>query len=148
DRAAAAAKDDKRPVAERVGAARLLGFGPFAVGAAPLQGMLAPTNPGELQLAAGRGLSAQGNATVGELRTSQWGGYGRGGGRGSRGSAARPGRPLEAPPRCHRAEEGGGGADRIGPPRPASQASQRRAACPRREAAGWAGGRRSAEGHR
>jgi putative membrane-bound dehydrogenase-like protein len=76
DRAAATVKDEKRPESERIAAVRLLGYGPFTAAGTPLQGLLAPSNPGELQLAAVRALSFQDSPKVPEILLSQWGSYG------------------------------------------------------------------------
>ncbi|MBY0524386.1 MAG: c-type cytochrome [Gemmataceae bacterium] len=75
-RAATAAVDEKRPVAERIAAARLLGYGPFPVGSGALKDLLVSTTPGELQLAAVRALAAQDNPKVADLLLAQWTGYG------------------------------------------------------------------------
>jgi putative membrane-bound dehydrogenase-like protein len=76
DRTATAARDDRRPVAERVAAAGLLGRGPFA----PLQGaaaeLLAPQSPPEVQLAAVRALSAHAHPSVAALLLAGWPAYG------------------------------------------------------------------------
>jgi putative membrane-bound dehydrogenase-like protein len=73
--AAAAARDGKRPLGERLAAARLLGYGPFAVASGPLQELLAPQNPSELQMAAVRALALQDNAKVAELLLEPWASY-------------------------------------------------------------------------
>jgi len=75
-RAATAALDEKRPPAERVSATRLLSSGPFAIAAPPLQQMLSPQSPADLQLAAVRALSVQDNPKVPELLLAQWGSFG------------------------------------------------------------------------
>jgi putative membrane-bound dehydrogenase-like protein len=74
-RAAITAHDGKKPIAERLAAARLLGYGPFTVAAESLQELLAPKNPSELQLAAVRALAGQDNAKVGPMLLEPWGGY-------------------------------------------------------------------------
>ncbi|HKI31118.1 MAG TPA: PVC-type heme-binding CxxCH protein [Gemmataceae bacterium] len=74
-RAAATARDAKAPAADRAGAARLLGVGPYSLAAPALQECLAPQNPAELQLAAVRALSAHDSAKVPEVLLSGWGGY-------------------------------------------------------------------------
>lgn len=70
--AAATAHDEKRPIAERLDGLRLLGFGPFAIAEGPLQELLAPASPGELQRGAVRALALQEDARVGEILLSQW----------------------------------------------------------------------------
>lgn len=75
-RAAATAHDAQRPVAERLAAARLLGFGPFAIGAPALQDLLSPQSPAELQLAAVCALAAQDHAKVPDLLLTSWNSYG------------------------------------------------------------------------
>src|SRR5579864_6260159 len=64
ERAAVAARDVKKPDAERIAAARLLGHGPYALAAPALQPLLSPQNPAEVQLAAARALSLQDNPQV------------------------------------------------------------------------------------
>ncbi len=71
-RAAETAHDGKRPLTERVAAARLLGYAPFRTGADALKDLLAPSNPSELQRAAVRSLSLQEHPQVAELLLSQW----------------------------------------------------------------------------
>jgi putative membrane-bound dehydrogenase-like protein len=73
--AAATAKDDKRPLAERAAAVRLLSYGPFPAVSASLQELLAPQNPQDLQLAAVRALSLHEGTRVGELLLAPWGSY-------------------------------------------------------------------------
>jgi putative membrane-bound dehydrogenase-like protein len=75
ERAAAAARDGKRSVADRVAAARLLGYGPFDVASVPLQELLTPQNPAELQLAAIRALSVHDDPKVAELLLAPWTSY-------------------------------------------------------------------------
>jgi len=76
DRAAITARDEKRPMNERLAAVGLLGYGPFGAAQAPLKELLAPTAPGELNLAAVRALSFQDNAKVADILLEQWGSYG------------------------------------------------------------------------
>jgi putative membrane-bound dehydrogenase-like protein len=76
DRAKQTALDDKRPFAERAAAIRLLGYGPFAMASAALPDLLAPRQPGEVQLAAVHALAAQDNAKVADVLLAQWGSYG------------------------------------------------------------------------
>jgi putative heme-binding domain-containing protein len=75
EQAAAAARDEKCPVGERAAAARLLGYGPFAVAAAPLQQLLAPQGPSVLQLAAVRALALQDDPKAAGLLLGPWTGY-------------------------------------------------------------------------
>jgi putative heme-binding domain-containing protein len=75
ERAAAAARDGKRSVADRVAAARLLGYGPFEIASTPLQELLTPQNPAELQLAAIRALSLHDDPKVAELLLAPWTSY-------------------------------------------------------------------------
>jgi putative membrane-bound dehydrogenase-like protein len=75
ERAAAAAKDGKRPEAERISAVRLLGHGPFTIAGPALQPLLSPQHPAEVQLAAVRSLSLQDNARVADTLLEAWGGY-------------------------------------------------------------------------
>jgi putative membrane-bound dehydrogenase-like protein len=74
-RAAAAARDDKRPLPERLAAVRLLGIGPFSTGSAPLQELLNPLHPADIQLAAVRALSVQDHPKVSDMLLSGWNGY-------------------------------------------------------------------------
>jgi putative membrane-bound dehydrogenase-like protein len=73
--AAAAARDEKRPLAERVGAARLLGYGPFALASGPLEGLLAPQEPAELQMAAVRAMALHTDTKVPGLLLEPWASY-------------------------------------------------------------------------
>ncbi len=73
--AAAVARDDKRSATERGTAVRLLGYGPFATVKPFLQELLAPQQPGEVQLAAVRALSVQENAQVADVLLAGWGGH-------------------------------------------------------------------------
>jgi putative membrane-bound dehydrogenase-like protein len=74
-RAAKTARNEKRPVAERIAAARLLGYGPYATAAPALQRLLTPRNPGELQLAAVRALSLHNQPRVADLLLASWAGF-------------------------------------------------------------------------
>jgi putative membrane-bound dehydrogenase-like protein len=74
-RAAATARDSKRPVAERVAALALLGRGPFAPLAATAPALLTPAAPPELQLAAVRALGGQESPAVAGLLLAGWGAY-------------------------------------------------------------------------
>src|SRR5205085_1683586 len=74
-RAAATAHEEKRPVAERIAAARLLGYGPFSTAAPALQGLLSPQNPGEVQFTAARALSLHDNPKVADMLLASWGSY-------------------------------------------------------------------------
>jgi putative membrane-bound dehydrogenase-like protein len=73
--AAQAARDGKRPAAERVAAARLLGHGPYATAGPVLKELLAPRNPSEVQMAAVRALSLHNRAQVADLLLAAWGSY-------------------------------------------------------------------------
>jgi len=75
DRAAATAQNEKTSVADRVAAARLLGYGPFATAAAVLRDFLGTRYPTELQLAAIRALSLHENAQIPEMLLAAWGSY-------------------------------------------------------------------------
>ncbi len=75
EEAAVTALDEKAVVAERLGAARLLGYGPFATAAAALQHLLSPRNPAELQLAGIRALSLHDNPRAGEMLLASWVNY-------------------------------------------------------------------------
>jgi putative membrane-bound dehydrogenase-like protein len=75
ERAAQAVADERRPIAERVAAVRLLGFGPFAT-ARGLADLLSPQYPGELQMAAVRALALQEDTKAAELLLIRWNGYG------------------------------------------------------------------------
>jgi putative membrane-bound dehydrogenase-like protein len=73
--AAAVARDEKRTADERTTAVRLLGYGPFATVKPALQELLAPQQPGELQLAAVRALSAHDQPQVADVLLKSWGSY-------------------------------------------------------------------------
>jgi putative heme-binding domain-containing protein len=70
--AAASAGDARQPVAQRVAAVRLLGYGPFNTAAPALQGLLDPQEPAEIQLAAVRALAAHHNPKVPDLLLASW----------------------------------------------------------------------------
>jgi putative heme-binding domain-containing protein len=74
--AATTARDGKRPVSERVAAARFLGYGPFATAAPALQALLAPQNPAELHLAAVRSLAQHDGPKVADILLEPWASYG------------------------------------------------------------------------
>jgi putative membrane-bound dehydrogenase-like protein len=74
ERAATTAADEKRPIAERMAAVRLLGYGPFSA-CAKLSDLLEPTNSTEIQLAAVRVLSLHDDAKAGEMLLSPWSGF-------------------------------------------------------------------------
>jgi putative membrane-bound dehydrogenase-like protein len=74
-RAAGTVKDEKKPAAERVAAARLLGYGPYALAAEALQELLSPRNSADLQLAGVRALSLQEAPKVADLLVAGWGSY-------------------------------------------------------------------------
>jgi putative membrane-bound dehydrogenase-like protein len=73
--AAETAREAKHPVTDRVAAARLLGYGPYALAAPALQDLLAPQNPSELQLASIRALSLHAAPNVADLLLTSWGSY-------------------------------------------------------------------------
>jgi putative membrane-bound dehydrogenase-like protein len=75
DDAARAARDDKRDVADRTAAVRLLGYGPFVIAEPPLKELLSPRHGGEVQLAAVRALSLHDHAKVGDLLLASWSSY-------------------------------------------------------------------------
>jgi putative heme-binding domain-containing protein len=75
---AAAAKqagDDSQPVAARLAAVRLLGYGPFSASAGVWPALLAPSQPSDLQLAAVRALAGQDRPEVPQLLLGSWAGY-------------------------------------------------------------------------
>lgn len=74
-RAAVQATDEKRPVAERLAAVRLAGFGPFAVIEQSLPTLLTPAQPAEVQLAAVRALAIHDQAKVADLLLAGWNSY-------------------------------------------------------------------------
>jgi putative membrane-bound dehydrogenase-like protein len=74
-RAAVVAGDETRPAAERVAAVRLLGYGP-ADALDALRGLLGPTTPSEVQLAAVRALSAHDGSRVADVLLAPWESYG------------------------------------------------------------------------
>jgi putative membrane-bound dehydrogenase-like protein len=76
DSAADAARDEKRPPAERAAAVRLLGRGPFALIETAAPDLLAPQSPPELQLAAVRALTTQESPKVADLLLAGWAAYG------------------------------------------------------------------------
>jgi putative heme-binding domain-containing protein len=73
--AADSARDEKLPAEKRAASARLLGFGPFALAEAPLEELLAPQQPSEVQLAAVRALAAQDSPKVGDILVGSWPAY-------------------------------------------------------------------------
>jgi putative membrane-bound dehydrogenase-like protein len=72
---AGVAKDDQRPLPERLAAVRLLRFGPFDLLADNAPDLLTPQQPPELQLAAVRALAMPTNAKVGPLLLASWSSY-------------------------------------------------------------------------
>jgi putative membrane-bound dehydrogenase-like protein len=76
DRAAAVARDGKRPLAERAAAVTLLGRGPLAPLESLAAELLAPRSPPELQLAAVRALSSHDSPAVAGLLLEGWAAYG------------------------------------------------------------------------
>jgi putative membrane-bound dehydrogenase-like protein len=75
DRAASITQDAKASLSERVFAAHLLGFGPFEVAAKPLQNLLSPLNPTEMQLASIRALSLHDDASIPVALLAAWQSY-------------------------------------------------------------------------
>lgn len=69
---AARARDDRAPLAERVRATRLLGYGPDAEARPVLQALLLPQVPTDLQLAAIRALSQHSDPQVAESLLAGW----------------------------------------------------------------------------
>src|SRR5262249_38097313 len=74
-RAAAAARDGSRAVAERAAATRLLGHAPFDVAEAPLRELLVPQVPAEVQLAAVRSLALHAGPAISETLLAPWSSY-------------------------------------------------------------------------
>src|SRR5262249_8010319 len=62
-------------VAERAAAIRLLGVGPFAVGVGPLQKLLTPLHPGEVQMASVRALAGHDSPKVADILLAGWNSY-------------------------------------------------------------------------
>jgi putative membrane-bound dehydrogenase-like protein len=75
ERAASAARDEKRSLADRLSAVRLLGSGPFEPAAAAAAELLTPQTPPELQLAAIRALAPRARPEVAGLLLSSWPAY-------------------------------------------------------------------------
>jgi putative membrane-bound dehydrogenase-like protein len=73
--AAALAQNEKRSLGDRLGAVALLAYGPWTEAGEPLQRLLQPRNPADIQLAAVRGLSNQEDQKVAEILLSGWDGY-------------------------------------------------------------------------
>lgn len=73
--ATSAARDEKRPLSERLAAVRLVGYGPFAIGSQPLTELLAPQQPPELQMAAVRALALHDSPRVSTALLQPWSGY-------------------------------------------------------------------------
>lgn len=67
DRAATTACSEQRPLAERLAAIQLLGFGPFSVAGPALQELLSSRQPQEVQLVAVRALALQDDPQVAGL---------------------------------------------------------------------------------
>jgi putative membrane-bound dehydrogenase-like protein len=74
-RAAQLATDERNTVAERLAAARLLGYGPFPTAAGALQELLAPRCPAEIQLAGIRALGLHENPKVADMLLASWASY-------------------------------------------------------------------------
>jgi putative membrane-bound dehydrogenase-like protein len=75
EKAAATVRDESAKPADRVAAAAVLGMGPFDLAGPALTEGLAPTAPGNLQLAAVRSLAAHSDAKVSDLLLKNWNGY-------------------------------------------------------------------------
>src|SRR5262249_20640859 len=75
-KAAARLADDAAAAGERVAAAGLLALGPFDIAGPALTTALAPTAPGDVQLAAVRALAAHTDTKVAEQLLKNWRGYG------------------------------------------------------------------------
>jgi putative membrane-bound dehydrogenase-like protein len=75
DRAAHIASDSKAPVADRVAAARLLGYGPPALALERLKELLDPQVTPDLQLAAVRALSLHDHADIAPTLLNAWSSY-------------------------------------------------------------------------
>jgi putative membrane-bound dehydrogenase-like protein len=75
EQAAATARDDRRPLAERVAALRLLERGSLTPLAAVAPDLLTPQTAPALQLAAVRALSAHSHASIAPLLLSSWAAY-------------------------------------------------------------------------
>jgi putative membrane-bound dehydrogenase-like protein len=74
-RAAAAARDNSRPLPERAQAVRLLGYGPFAIAQEALPDLIEPQHAAEIQLAAIRSLSLFEGPKVAEMLLKPWSNY-------------------------------------------------------------------------
>jgi putative membrane-bound dehydrogenase-like protein len=74
--AAGRVQDEKSSIDERVSAARLLAFAPFAIAAEPLRSLLQPQNTVGLQIAAVRALANHSDSTgAADILLSRWAGY-------------------------------------------------------------------------
>ena len=73
--AAEAAPAAQRPLADRLTAARLLGYGPFSLAKPALAKLLSPRQPPELQLAAIRALALHPRPEVAPTLLAAWSGY-------------------------------------------------------------------------
>ena len=73
--AALIAREEKRPIVDRTTAVRLLGYGPFSAVKPALEELLAPQQPGEIQLAAVRALSAHHQPQVAAVLLKSWNSY-------------------------------------------------------------------------
>jgi putative membrane-bound dehydrogenase-like protein len=74
-RAARQAADDGLPLAVRLKALKLLGFAPADLAMQQLAEFLSPRQPGEIQLAAVRSLSARNDTAVADILLASWTGY-------------------------------------------------------------------------
>lgn len=75
DQAATVAADEKRPIHERLAAARLLASGPFPPARKSAPALLTPQTPSELQLAAIRMLTPHARPQVAGLLLAPWSAY-------------------------------------------------------------------------
>jgi putative membrane-bound dehydrogenase-like protein len=75
EKAASVAKDEKRPLADRLAGVQLLGYGPFALLAGAAPDLLTPLAAPELQLAAVRALAQHPRPEVAKLLLAGWTGY-------------------------------------------------------------------------
>jgi putative heme-binding domain-containing protein len=76
DAAAATVRNEEAAARERIAAAGLLAFGPFDTAGTALTDALAPTTPGDVQLAAVRALASHTDPKVSELLLKNWASYG------------------------------------------------------------------------
>jgi putative heme-binding domain-containing protein len=72
EQAVTTARDDKRTLAERQAAVRLLGHGPFPIALPVLRDLLTPQSPAELQVGAVRALAQHDQPQVGDTLLTAW----------------------------------------------------------------------------